>query len=57
MENTGIGMGELFIMMVILVFNVLMVAALWKVFDKAGEPGWASLVPIWACTPLCAPQI
>jgi ABC-type sulfate transport system permease subunit len=24
-----------------------MIAALWKVFEKAGEPGWAAIVPIY----------
>ena len=26
---------------------LLMVAALWKIFAKAGEPGWAAIVPIY----------
>ena len=26
---------------------LLMVASLWKVFVKAGEPGWAAIVPIY----------
>ena len=26
---------------------LLMVASMWKVFTKAGEPGWASLIPIY----------
>ena len=26
---------------------VLMIAAIWKLFTKAGEPGWASIVPIY----------
>lgn len=26
---------------------VLVVASLWKIFDKAGEPGWACLIPIY----------
>ena len=29
-----------------LAFAVLMIAALWKVFTKAGQPGWAAIVPI-----------
>ena len=28
-------------------FTVLMVVACWKIFTKAGEPGWASIVPIY----------
>ena len=26
---------------------VLLIAAMWKVFTKAGEPGWAAIVPIY----------
>ena len=30
-----------------LVLVVLMIVALWKVFSKAGEPGWAAIIPIY----------
>jgi len=30
-----------------LLVAVLMIAAMWKVFEKAGEPGWAAIVPIY----------
>lgn len=30
-----------------LVLVLLLIAAMWKVFTKAGKPGWASLVPIY----------
>ena len=33
--------------LVMLAFGLLLVASLWKVFSKAGEPGWACLVPIY----------
>ena len=26
---------------------VLMIAGVWKVFEKAGQPGWAALIPIF----------
>ncbi len=29
------------------VLMVLMVASYWKIFAKAGKPGWASIVPIY----------
>lgn len=29
------------------VFTLIMVVSQWKVFSKAGQPGWASLVPIY----------
>lgn len=30
-----------------LLFMLLMVASIWKIFVKAGEPGWAALIPIY----------
>jgi uncharacterized membrane protein YecN with MAPEG domain len=30
-----------------LAIAVLIIASLWKVFVKAGEPGWAAIVPIY----------
>jgi hypothetical protein len=38
----GIAMG-----IVWLALAVLMIAALWKIFVKAGEPGWAAIIPIY----------
>ena len=28
-------------------FAIMMVAAVWKLFKKAGQPGWKALVPIY----------
>jgi hypothetical protein len=28
-------------------FIILMVAAMWRIFSKAGQPGWASIIPIY----------
>ena len=30
-----------------LAFILLMIVSVWKIFVKAGEPGWASIVPIY----------
>ena len=27
---------------------ILMLAAVWKIFSKAGKPGWAAIIPIYA---------
>ena len=35
------------VMLIWLAFVVLMFAALWKIFVKAGEPGWAAIIPIY----------
>ena len=32
---------------VLLVVMILTMAAVWKVFEKAGKPGWAAIVPIY----------
>jgi len=31
----------------ILVVIAIMVASMWKMFEKAGQPGWAAIVPIY----------
>src|SRR5213593_754366 len=30
-----------------LAFTILMIAAWWKIFTKAGQPGWACIIPIY----------
>ena len=30
-----------------LIISVLMIVSLWKIFKKAGEPGWAVIIPIY----------
>lgn len=32
---------------IILAFIVLIIASFWRIFDKAGRPGWAAIVPIY----------
>lgn len=32
---------------VMLVIAVLMIVAMWKIFVKAGKPGWAAIIPIY----------
>jgi hypothetical protein len=45
MENgTGLGMG---FWVVCLAIMIVCIAAAWKVFEKAGKPGWAAIVPIY----------
>lgn len=33
--------------LVAMIASVLMIIGLWKVFTKAGKPGWAAIVPIY----------
>jgi hypothetical protein len=30
-----------------LAISVLIIVALWKVYEKAGKPGWAAIIPIY----------
>lgn len=30
-----------------LIVGVLVIAGMWKIFSKAGQPGWAAIVPIY----------
>ena len=43
--------------MVILIFYVillvLMIVSFWKIFEKAGQPGWAAIVPIYNIIVMC----
>ena len=32
---------------------ILMIAGLWKTFSKAGQPGWAAIIPIYNLIVLC----
>ena len=41
------GGGDIFAFLIALVVVVFMVAAMWRVFTKAGQPGWGCLVPFY----------
>ncbi|NDO46717.1 hypothetical protein FMM67_07660 [Clostridium sp. ASF356] len=38
---------------VIIAYFVFTIAGIWKTFEKAGEPGWASIVPFMNLYKLC----
>jgi len=44
LQTTGSGGIELF---AVLTLTVVIFAGLWKVFQKAGGPGWAAIIPIY----------
>ena len=43
MENSG----YVILGIVYLAVIVLMIVAMWKIFQKAGQPGWACIIPIY----------
>lgn len=34
-------------LVVVLALSILLIVANWKIYSKAGEPGWASIVPFY----------
>jgi Family of unknown function (DUF5684) len=40
-------------LIVALLITVIMIAAMWKIFTKARQPGWACLIPIYNIYVLC----
>lgn len=43
----GAGAAGAFVLIIQLAILVLMLVAMWKVFTKAGQPGWACIIPIY----------
>jgi len=41
----GAGVGVL-VFLLFIAYAVLMIASLWKIFDKAGQKGWTAIIPI-----------
>jgi len=53
LETTAPQAANPIFMIISLAIVVLMIAAMWKIFTKAGQPGWASLIPIYNLYVLC----
>jgi hypothetical protein len=45
--DAGAGIFGALMMLVWLAIMVVVIAGFWKVFTKAGKPGWACLIPIY----------
>jgi hypothetical protein len=46
LQSSTDGTGVLF-SLIFLAAMVFLIASFWKVFTKAGQPGWASIIPIY----------
>ena len=46
-SSSGGGGSAIVVMIIELAIAVLIIASMWKVFAKAGEPGWAAIIPIY----------
>jgi chromate transport protein ChrA len=47
MDQSSVGLFGAVFSIVTMVVTVIVMASLWKVFTKAGQPGWAAIVPIY----------
>ena len=43
----GAGSGGGILLIIELALLVMLIVAAWKIFTKAGKPGWASIIPIY----------
>ncbi|MDB5339261.1 MAG: hypothetical protein JWN70_4880 [Planctomycetaceae bacterium] len=46
-DDAAAGAGFYVFMAIYLAIVVLVIVGLWKMFEKAGKPGWAAIVPIY----------
>ncbi len=46
----GGGIGGMLLLLIELAILVAVIAGVWKTFEKAGQPGWAAIVPIYNIT-------
>jgi len=46
-QAAAAGTAALVVLSVYLVFVLLIIAGMWKTLSKAGQPGWAAIIPIY----------
>jgi hypothetical protein len=49
----GLGIIYLFCFLLVFIVSVLALIAMWKIFKKAGKPGWAAIIPVYNIWVLC----
>ena len=52
-QNSGGGTGSILGGLIGLAIVIFIIASMWRVFTKAGQPGWAVLIPIFNIYILC----
>jgi hypothetical protein len=52
-DPDGGGAAQLIVGVISLAVAILMFAGMWKTFEKAGEPGWGAIVPIYNIYLMC----
>lgn len=44
MNDYGLSTGQIILYLII---TIVCIAGMWKAFEKAGQPGWAAIIPIY----------
>lgn len=47
--TAALAAGSIVYTLVVLAIAIVVLVGLWKVFEKAGKPGWAAIVPLYNC--------
>lgn len=42
------GIAELFLITFVIAFVIVLIAAQWKIYEKAHQPGWACIIPFYS---------
>ncbi len=53
LAQTSSSGSDFLVILIYLAIVVLIIAGFWKVFTKAGHPGWAAIIPIYNTYILC----
>ena len=46
-QNEGGGAAVMVILVIQLAILIVVIAGMWKTFEKAGKPGWGAIIPIY----------
>ena len=46
-STSGGGAAAVIMLLVYLLIGIVAIVAMWKLFEKAGQPGWAAIIPIY----------
>ena len=46
-SSTGFNAGTIVFGLILLALCVFIIASMWKIFQKAGKPGWAAIIPVY----------
>jgi uncharacterized membrane protein YhaH (DUF805 family) len=52
-QEQGVGIPEVIVGVISLVIAIVGIAGMWKTFEKAGQPGWGTIIPFYNAYLMC----